>query len=110
MVRAILLSGVVLSVTFSLFAENVSLSGTVKKIGTTAGLPGVNVSVAKIPSLSAITDADGKFTIIGTTSLQTPPKQIPSFQFNLKGNCIIFTAFLTANHSYDKFIMWTLLG
>jgi hypothetical protein len=91
MVRAILLSVVMLSVTLSLFAEDVTLSGTVKKTGAAAGLSGVNVSLAKVPSLSATTDADGKFIITGSTSLWTQPKQVPSFQFNLKGDRIIFS-------------------
>jgi hypothetical protein len=91
MVRAILMSFVMLSVTTLLFAENVTLSGTVKKTGAVTGLSGVNVSLAKIPALSAITDADGKFAITGPSSLQTQPKRIPDFQFNLKGGCILFS-------------------
>jgi hypothetical protein len=90
MIRAILLCVVMLSVTLSLFAEDVTLSGTVKKTGAAAGLSGVNVSLAKVPLLSTITGADGKFTITGTTSLRTQPKQVQSFQFNLKGDGIIF--------------------
>jgi hypothetical protein len=73
MIRTILLSVVMLASAFSLFAEDITLSGTVKKTGTTAGLSGVNVSLAKVPSLSATTDADGKFIITGSTSLWTQP-------------------------------------
>jgi hypothetical protein len=91
MIRVILLSLVMLSVTFSLYGEDVTLSGTVKKTGTTAGLSGVNVSLSKVPSLSATTDADGKFTITGKASVRTQPEQVPSFQFELKGNCILFS-------------------
>ncbi|MBN2036426.1 MAG: aryl-sulfate sulfotransferase [Chitinispirillaceae bacterium] len=91
MIRVILLTIAILSVTFSLFAEEVFLSGTVEKKGAATGLSGANISVVKIPSLSTTTDADGKFTITGTTSLRTPPKQVPSFHYNLKGNNIHFS-------------------
>jgi hypothetical protein len=91
MIRVILLSLVMLSVTFSLYGEDVTLSGTVKKTGTTAGLSGVNVSLSKVPSLSTTTDADGKFIITGKASVRTQPKQVPSMQFNLKGDRIIFS-------------------
>jgi hypothetical protein len=89
--RAILMNLVMLSAAICLFAENVTLSGTVKKTGAVTGLSGVEVSLAKIPALRSLTDADGKFTITGTTAIRTQPKQVPPFQFNLKGDCILFS-------------------
>ena len=64
---------VLLSVNF-LLAQTVSLSGTVKKTGGTAGIQGVKVALAKLPALSAVTDATGVFSIAGDVSTlwQTP--------------------------------------
>jgi hypothetical protein len=72
-------------------AENVSISGVVKKTGTTTGIAGVKVVLAKKSTLSAVTDADGKFTLSGSTPIQQINPELQSFHFNLRGNTIVFS-------------------
>ncbi len=88
MIKAGLISGCVLFITVSLFADDVSLSGTVRKAGTTTGIEGVKVSLAKFPSLSATTDAEGKFSITGTTSVKIRYKQPSLLKLNINGKNI----------------------
>ena len=92
MIRAIPLSVIMLSITLSLHAQTVSLSGTVKKAGAASGLEGVKVSLAKRGDLADTTDAEGKFLINEITAVRSRQHEIPSFQFNLKGNRIVFSS------------------
>lgn len=72
-------------------AENVSITGIVKKTGTTSGVAGAKITLAKKGSLSVTTDADGKFSLSGSTAIQQIQPEVPSFHFNLQGNCIVFS-------------------
>jgi hypothetical protein len=72
-------------------AETVSLTGTVKKTGGTKGIPGVKVSLARLKSASATTDASGAFVINDPTgTLQVPGIRPPASQFGFQGNCLVF--------------------
>jgi hypothetical protein len=73
-------------------AENVSITGIVKKTGTTSGVAGAKVTLAKKGSLSVTTDADGKFSLSGSTATQQIQSEVSTFRFNLQGNCIVFSA------------------
>jgi hypothetical protein len=72
-------------------AEPVSLTGKVKKTGSDVGLSGVTVSLAKIKDLSTTTGTDGSFTLNGGTATRWSGRESPSFRFNLKNNCILFS-------------------
>jgi hypothetical protein len=72
-----------------LWAQTVSLSGTVKKTGGTAGISGVKVSLVKMPNLSATTDAQGAFTISGTSAVQWQSRQQSRFHYMLAKNMLI---------------------
>jgi hypothetical protein len=72
-------------------AETITLSGTIKKTGGTAGIPGVKVSLIKIPTLSTTTGADGAFALTGSTSsVQLQKQDISPIQFMIKDNTVIF--------------------
>jgi hypothetical protein len=85
-----------LSVNF-LWAQAISLSGTVTKTGGTAGIQGVSVGLVKMPSLSAITNAQGAFTIIGTASMQSQTPQAARLHYSLIGNSLIISSLLPAS-------------
>lgn len=71
-------------------AENISLSGTVKKAG--AAIAGVKVSLVKYPNVMATTDAQGAFAITGvTTSIQLNSPRVAPLQFSLRGNAFVFS-------------------
>ena len=72
-----------------LWGQTVSLSGTVKKTGGSAGISGVNVSLAKMPNLSATTDAQGSFVISGTSAVQRQTQRQPRFHSMLAENTLI---------------------
>ena len=72
-------------------AETVSLSGTVKKTGGSAGIAGVKVSLAKLTNLTATTDAEGAFTITETTPVLLQQRQPAPLRFFLKGNAIVIS-------------------
>ncbi|MBN1761310.1 MAG: hypothetical protein JW863_23505 [Chitinispirillaceae bacterium] len=91
MIRPVVLIGLLVCTALPINGEEISLSGTVKKTGAAAGLAGVKVSLANISSLSATTNAEGKFTITGTTAVQSLQRETPSFQFNLKGKSIVLS-------------------
>jgi hypothetical protein len=80
-----------LSVNF-LWAQAVSLSGTVTKTGGTAGIQGVTVTLAKTPSLSATTSAQGAFTISGNVSMQWQTSQAARLHYFLAGNSLIISS------------------
>jgi hypothetical protein len=65
-------------------AETVSLSGTVKKTGGSAGIAGVKVGLKKINRLWATSDANGVFTISGSTPVLAPVQNSAPLQFILK--------------------------
>ncbi|MBN2037030.1 MAG: hypothetical protein JW768_09840 [Chitinispirillaceae bacterium] len=95
MIRVSLL--IVITLLFSgnvLFGQTVSLSGTVKKTGGTAGISGVTVSLAKLKNLSATTDAQGAFTISGTTSQKWQTPQRTRFHYTLAGNTLVISGAL----------------
>ena len=72
----------------------VSLSGTVTKTGSSTGIEGVTVALAKAPNLFANTNATGAFTIIGdidvSTQWQTP--QASRLYYSLAGNILIISS------------------
>lgn len=105
MVRAIVIIMAILGSTFFVQAESVSLSGTVKKVGTSAAIAGVKVSLVKFKTLADTTGADGAFTITGvTTSIKAQIRETASLQFILKGNAIVFSpAFPNLTGSVDVF-------
>ena len=73
--RLILLTCIVLiGVSFNVFAQEVTVKGTVTDIGKQP-IPGVSISVANLPGLGAITDSDGKF------SIKMPPYQTLVFTY-----------------------------
>jgi hypothetical protein len=72
-----------------LWAESVSLSGTVKKTGGTTGISGVKVSLAKFKNLSATSDAQGAFTLTGSTALLRQTPQQSRFHYTLAGNILV---------------------
>ena len=76
---------------FFVMAETVSLSGIVRETGSAVGIAGVKVSLTKLSSLSAITAADGSFTLVGTISVQSRPKRNTLPIVTLKGNFLIFS-------------------
>jgi hypothetical protein len=85
-----------LSVSF-LWAQAVTLSGTVTKTGGTAGLPGVKVTLAKAAYLSATTDAQGAFSITGDiVSIQSQTPQKARLNYALAGNTFIILSGLQA--------------
>ena len=92
MPRMKLIVSFLLCCAFMLQAETVSITGTVRKMGTTTGLLGVKVSLAKIPTVTTTTNDAGGFTLAGTTSIAAPATQTARLQFAVKGNIITFTA------------------
>lgn len=82
----ILLSSVILVI-----GENVSLSGIVKKSGSSVGLAGVRISLAKIPTLYDTTDVNGKFIITGNTAVKVRKEDFSKANFCIRGREIIFT-------------------
>lgn len=88
-------SGTILAVLLSanfLWAQTVSLNGTVTKTGGTAGIQGVKVALVKIPGLSATTDAQGAFTISGPVSVQWQTPQAARLHYSLAGNSLIISS------------------
>jgi hypothetical protein len=80
---------VLLSVWF-VGAETVSLKGSVKKTGGTAGIAGVKVSLVKLSGLSATTAADGAFLLTGTTASKRSSNEANApIQFMIKGNRVM---------------------
>ena len=87
-------SGMILTLLLSvnfLWAQSVSLTGTVKKTGGTTGLVGVKVALAKLPTMSAESDATGTFTIIGDVSTQWQTPQASRLNYSLAGNSLIIS-------------------
>lgn len=75
----------------ALGAETISLKGTIKKTGGTAGIAGVKVSLTKMSGQSTTTGADGAFILSGTTSSAKLHNQsIEPIQFMVKGNYLVF--------------------
>jgi hypothetical protein len=72
-----------------LWAESVSLSGTVKKTGGTTGISGVKVSLAKFKNISATSDAQGAFTLSGSTTQRWQTPQQARFHYTLSGNILV---------------------
>jgi hypothetical protein len=73
-------------------AETVSIKGSVKKTGGTAGIAGVKVSLVKIPNLTATTSADGAFLITGNTSpVLMQNRELAPPDFSIKGNTVVFS-------------------
>jgi hypothetical protein len=96
-------SGMILSLLLCvnfLWAQAVSLSGTVTKTGGTAGIQGVTVGLAKKPSLSATTNAQGVFTINGTASMQWQTPQAARLHYSLAGNSLIISSLLLASNGW----------
>jgi|WetSurMetagenome_2_1015567.scaffolds.fasta_scaffold12690_4 hypothetical protein len=88
-------SGMILTLLLSvnfLWAQAVSLSGTVTKTGGTAGIEGVTVALAKIPRLTATTNAQGAFTISGQVSMQWQTPQAARLHYFLAGNSLIISS------------------
>jgi hypothetical protein len=90
MVRIIIATALLCSSIYFVQAETVSLSGTVKKTGGSVGLAGVKVGLTKIKNLSTVTNADGSFSLVGSTSVLAPAQQNSPLQFTLKGKAIVF--------------------
>jgi hypothetical protein len=87
-------SGIIMTVLLSvnfLLAQSVSLSGTVKKTGGTAGIQGVKVTLAKLPALSTVTDATGAFSIAGDVSTLWQTPQASRLNYSLAGNSLIIS-------------------
>jgi hypothetical protein len=83
----------ILVMAFSVFAtQTISLSGKVTKTGGTTGISAVKVSLAKLKTISTTSDADGAFIMSGTSGIRSPGREIPSFRFNIKDNCLIFSS------------------
>jgi hypothetical protein len=85
----LMVSVILLSAHF-MFADTVSVKGTVKN-GTGTGIAGVKVTLIKNKGF-ATTDAQGAFTIVGgvsTYQLQSSFK--PQFQFSLAGNLLVIS-------------------
>jgi hypothetical protein len=73
-------------------AETISLSGTVTKTGGTIGIPAVKVALVKAANIFATTDANGAFTINGsTTGTISRQRQASSARFTLKGTILFFS-------------------
>jgi hypothetical protein len=91
MARPIGLMMIILGVIFLARAETVSLSGTVKKAGGTAGIPGVKISLAKYKDVSATTEASGAFTISTNTPVLFPFSGLTPSQFFIRGAALVFS-------------------
>jgi hypothetical protein len=91
MARSITFMVIIVGVLCFAQAETVSLSGTVKKSGGTAGIAGVKVSLAKLKDISATTDASGAFTISAGTPVLSPFSQLTQSQVFLRGATLVFS-------------------
>ena len=92
MLRPLFIIIAIFSSMFFVQAEQISLSGTVKKSGTSAAIAGVTISLAKFNTITTTTDPNGAFTLTGvTTSVFSPAKQAASMQFIIKDNSIVFS-------------------
>ncbi len=86
-----------------LLAATVSLTGTVKNNAGT-GLAGVKVSLVKLKTLSATTDAQGAFSLTGTKAAPLESSKISQFKISLAGNMLVISpAFENVSGAVDIF-------
>ena len=79
-----MLMGLLLLSAHFLFAQTVSLQGTVKN-SAGAAIAGAKVTLATMKTLSATTDEQGAFSISGGTYAHMIPSSNPQFQLSLAG-------------------------
>jgi hypothetical protein len=94
---------------FTVNAQSINITGSVVDNGTSTGIANAKVILVEIPSCTTRTDANGNFTLSGSTATE-PPVTISKSGYNvaLSGNRLLVN---TAGHSIGITVdVFTILG